>query len=378
MVAIEPLNIEQFCSDLNVTQENLAYLATLRMYYHTYRIWEALKLIPHHDPVKLYADFWRRDAAKSFHAVAKALNISEVPNIKVLGEIVAYATTCAPSLYVTKISEPDLHVGYVTWCGNPGILKISNKTRFCVDDYIRAECAIELEYLESYIEQAKKMGLKDDVEAISNNPRCGTCFSSACQFILKKKNVSLPHISEEKFNFIDYQIGYERPLEFVLNELHRSYADQALMSVSSFFAKDLSVWEVLANITDGKVSNYYQLVWDSYAANNINELKLKHNLAKSYSREELINEVLTFGFNQMLIPCLPQGKHEQKEYVLDLSQFVRTSSSHPRQSEYLTDVVACLQKYAGKLLENSGFNAVELKFKPDENNRQQLIFTVRF
>lgn len=118
--------MEKYYRKIPLGIKDLTLLATLRMYHHTYCIWQACKRIDRGDATALYADFWKRDAEKSFAATMKGLHMETVPDVKALGEIVAYATTCAPSLYVTKISNENLHVGYVIWCGNPGILKIPN------------------------------------------------------------------------------------------------------------------------------------------------------------------------------------------------------------------------------------------------------------
>lgn len=369
--------LEKYCTDLNIGHKDLALLATLRMYYHTFRIWNAYKNIKDVDATRLYAQFWKKDVQKSFAATLKSLNITEVPNIKVLGKMVAHVTACAPSLYETAISEENLHVGYVTWCGNTGILKIPNRTRFCADDYIRAECNIELDYLNAFIEEAKKIGLKDDVEIIIKNPRCANCMSSACQFILKVKDAPYQD-PEKKFDFIDYALGYENPLNIVLSKLRISTAEQSMLSISSFFAKDLSAWEVLFEHCADRTEHYYKLIWDEYAELNVNELKLRHSLGESCTKDSLLDELLLFGLRNMLIPCsIINNKTGLKKYSVDLSQFARTSQTYPYQEKYLADVFAMLENYVLNLIKKSGLEKITVEFTKEKSNNK-LIIEVRF
>jgi hypothetical protein len=108
----------------------------------------------------------------------------------------------------------------ITFCAVGGGHSNPGKTRWCVDDYIRAECSIELDYLYAIAEEAKRFGFHDDVEIASNNPRCATCFSSACQFIIKPRGTSNQNEEEQDtFPFIDYDMGYDDPLAFVLEKL---------------------------------------------------------------------------------------------------------------------------------------------------------------
>jgi hypothetical protein len=126
-------DVNQYCGSLGLPIKELTLLTIQRMYFHTYCIWNAYRSIDGIDPVKLYADFWKMDVGKSFSAVLKQLKIEQVPTIKELGEIVAYITSCAPSLYITKTNHEKLHISYVTWCGNPGILKSGLTPLSCTD-----------------------------------------------------------------------------------------------------------------------------------------------------------------------------------------------------------------------------------------------------
>lgn len=363
----------KYCASLHIKDKDLALLATQRMYYHTFRIWNAYKSVKKFDATDLYARFWKKDVQKSFAASLKSLNITKVPNIKVLGELVAHVTACAPSLYVTAISEENLHVGYVTWCGNPGVLKIPNRTRFCADDYIRAECNIELDYLYAFVEEAKKIGLKNDVEIIINNPRCASCMSSACQFILKVRGAPY-QIPEKKFDFLDYEFGYENPLDFALRKLGISYTEQSILSVSSFFAKDLSAWEILFESVPNNTQDYYKLIWYEYAELNVNEIKLLHGLEDVYTKADLLDELLLFGLRNMLIPCAVVTTAAIKKYSIDLGQFARTGQTNANKETYMTDVFAMLKDYVRNLIQKSNIKKVEITF--DEGNLANNILTL--
>ena len=370
--------MEKYYRKLSLDVKELTLLATLRMYYHTYCIWQMCRRIGGSGATALYADFWKRDASKSFAATMKSLHMEIVPDVKALGEIVAHATTCAPSLYVTRISNENLHVGYVTWCGNPGILKVPNITRFYADDYIRAECRIEHAYLCSYVEEAAKKGLVGEVEVISNNPRCASCFSSACQFILKRKGTVYEPLKEEKFEYIDYQTDFDQPLDFVLKQLNRTYEEQLEISLGGFFAKDFGAWEALFAMFPEQSAKYYSFIWDNYAKTNVNELKQKLRLGEIRSKEEWVDALLSFGLNRMLIPCCRQERiADTWQYSLDLSQFEQAAGAHPQAKQYLAAVVAMLKNYISSLIKEAQLDGVKINFPAEQQNYNSWLVEVR-
>lgn len=374
-------NLTKYCAALGINDEEFCELTILRMYLHTYSIWNAFKKVNKDKAVKMYADFWDRDAQKSFLAIIKVLGITQVPDVKVLGEIYAYATSCAPSLYVTRINNENLHVGYVTWCGNPGVLKLSNTTRFCADDYIRAECAIQPSYVKTYVREAARLGLQGEIEVQCSNPRCANCFCSACQFILYRKGTDISNIPQENFQFVDYEVEYPKILGHVLAKLKRTYGEQAEMSMGGFFAKDLSAWETLYATDASKVSNYYKLIWDSYAELNINQLKLRRDLLSTQSKDDLINEIMLFGLNNMLLycECLKNSKHSRR-YAIDLDPIVRASDNNKcaNKNEYLEDVYAMMQVYIPALFARANLPNIKYAFENRIQIENKLFVTLEF
>jgi hypothetical protein len=256
---------QKYAKELNMSLKDLSVAALYSMFGHVYYIWRSFKPALGFDKgLETYGTVWEALAVASFQGGMQALGLKEVKDLPTFGKIVQHCFTGVPAIYEIKRNWPDEHVGHVLWCANPAYGPEDN--RFDRNDYYRQEVYLTYTYLRKLIEEAKKAGLKDDIEIELPSGRCRDGSACACQIILRTprgdKDVPLPEV---KYCFIEEQMGNTEPLLYVLKKQKRSLEEQGPSTFLGFFYTDYLAWAGLENaVSAKKAPEIYLDLWRTF------------------------------------------------------------------------------------------------------------------
>lgn len=235
--------IEEYSKALEKDYLDLAKEAIHLLFNNTYMLWEEYKKAKGtEEGMNIYAEFWVDFARDAFNATLTKLEIKEVPDLQTFGKILKYMMSKAPSIYEIVVDKPDLHVGHVLWCANPG-MNVFPRQGYNTGSYLRAEGFITPPYLNSYLEEAKKHGLDKDFVIGCNAAMCVDCSKACCQYVVYKANAKIPKFPELSKSFLYDEIGTEDPLPYILKRLNRSVEQQAADSISGVPFVDYVGWQ---------------------------------------------------------------------------------------------------------------------------------------
>jgi len=256
---------QKYAQELKMSLKDLSVAALHSMFGHVYYIWQSFKPALGFDKgLETYGTVWEALAVASFQGGMQALGLKEVKDLPTFGKIVQHCFTGVPAIYEIKRNWPTEHVGHVLWCANPAYGPVDN--RFNRNDYYRQEVYLTYTYLRKLIEEAKKVGLKEEIEIELPSGRCRDGAACACQIVLRTsrgdKDIPLPEV---KYCFIEEQMGNTEPLLYVLRKQKRSLEEQGPSTFLGFFYTDYLAWAGLeGGVNAKKATEVYLDLWRTF------------------------------------------------------------------------------------------------------------------
>lgn len=256
---------QKYAQELKMSLKDLSVAALHSMFGHVYYIWQSFKPALGFDKgLETYGTVWEALAVVSFQGGMQALGLKEVKDLPTFGKIVQHCFTGVPAIYEIKRDWPTEHVGHVLWCANPAYGPVDN--RFNRNDYYRQEVYLTYTYLRRLIEEAKKVGLKEEIEIELPSGRCRDGAACACQIVLRTsrgdKDIPLPEV---KYCFIEEQMGNTEPLLYVLRKQKRSLEEQGPSTFLGFFYTDYLAWAGLeGGVNAKKATEVYLDLWRTF------------------------------------------------------------------------------------------------------------------
>jgi hypothetical protein len=293
---------EKYAKELKISLKDLSVAALYSMFGHVYYIWQSFKPALGFDKaLATYGTVWENLAVVSFQGGMQALGLKEVKDLPTFGKIVQHCFTGVPSLYEIKRNNAHEHVGHVLWCANPAYGP--SDCRLERNDYYRQEVYLTYTYLRKLVAEAKKVGLKDDIEIEIPTGRCRDGGACACQIILRTptgdKDKPLPEV---KHQFIEEKMGKMEPLMYILKKQKRSLEDQGPGTFLAFFYTDYLAWAGLENACSAKQANdIYQNLWRTFPPMWAEDARLDLWTGKPKTAQDMA-EIIAFCEHQKYMP----------------------------------------------------------------------------
>ncbi len=293
---------QNYAKELNMSLKDLSVAALRSMFGHVYYIWQTFKPALGFDKaLATYGTVWEELAVASFQGAMQALGLKEVKDLPTFGKIVQNCFTGVPALYEIKRDLPNEHVGHVLWCANPAYGPVD--CRFDRNDYYRQEVYLTYTYIRKLVDEAKKVGLKDDIEIDLPTGRCRDGAACACQIILRTprgdKDIPLPEV---KHCFIEEEMGKTEPLLYILKKQKRSLEEQGPGTFLGFFYTDYLAWAGLENAVNvKKASDIYIDLWKTFPPMWVKDARLDLWAGKPKTTKELA-DILTYCENKKYMP----------------------------------------------------------------------------
>ena len=267
---------QKYAKELKVSLKDLSVAALRSMFGHVYYIWKSFKPALGYDhALATYGTVWEALAVASFQGGMQALGLKKVPDLPTFGKLVQFCFTGVPSLYEIKRNDKDEHVGHVLWCANPAYGPAD--CRLDRNDYYRQEVYLTYTYLRKLIAEAKKAGLKDDIEIDIPTGRCRDGGACACQIILRTPNGDKDKpLPEVKHQFIEEDMGKTEPLLYILKKQKRSLEEQGPGTFLAFFYTDYLAWQGLESaVSAEKATAIYLDLWRTFPSTWAQDARLK-------------------------------------------------------------------------------------------------------
>ena len=293
---------EKYAKELNASLKDLSVAALYSMFGHVYYIWQSFKPALGFDKaLETYGTVWENLAVVSFQGGMQALGLKEVKDLPTFGKIVQHCFTGVPSLYEIKRNDAHEHVGHVLWCANPAYGP--SDCRLERNDYYRQEVYLTYTYLRKLVAEAKKVGLKEDIEIEIPTGRCRDGGACACQIILRTptgdKDKPLPDV---KHQFIEEKMGKMEPLMYILKKQKRSLEDQGPGTFLAFFYTDYLAWAGLENACSAKQANdIYQDLWRTFPPMWAEDARLELWAGKPKTAQDMA-EIIAYCEHQKYMP----------------------------------------------------------------------------
>ncbi len=283
---------KSYARELGYDLPEMAVHAIRRMIGHSYYIWKTMRR--EFGPDKGYEFYYAmviKLTAGMVPGAAAFLGIEEVKDIPTLGKIIERGLTTFPVLYETVRNDKDVHVGRVPWCLNPTYGPCDSY----VDRqaYFRHERDVTIDpFLKGYVQYAKEHGLKEDVEIDCPQARCTNADACFCEYVIRRKGTpeiksTTPPVEEK--SFIEFDIGDEEPLLYILKKQGRTVEDQLPLTFLGYFLYDSAAYDTFEERL-GKEKGlelYYKLWLLAYPADWTKEARLELEIGRTKSLEEL-------------------------------------------------------------------------------------------
>lgn len=279
--------MEQHSKALKMNLKDLTVASLKSLFGHVYYIWRTFKpALGEREGLKYYGNVWAALARISFGNALKAFNLKEVKDLPTLGKIVQFCFTGVPALYLIKRNEQNEHVGHVLWCANPAYGPADNT--YCRHDYYRQEVYLTYVYLWALIEEAKKVGLKEEILVDLPSGRCRDGSACACQIVLRTREANpdrpLPEIEDR---YLDLEIGKQEPVLYILKKQKRTLEEQGPSSFIGFFAVDYLAWLQLHENVKNRATEIYLKLWQTFPPMWSKEARLDLEIGRVKDVKEL-------------------------------------------------------------------------------------------
>jgi len=293
---------QKYAKELKMSLKDLSVAALHSMFGHVYYIWQSFKPALGFDKaLETYGTVWEALAVASFQGGMQALELKAVKDLPTFGKIVQYCFTGVPALYEIKRDWPNEHVGHVLWCANPAYGPADS--RFQRNDYYRQEVYLTYTYLRKLIEEAKKVGLEDDIEIELPTGRCRDGAACACQIILRTprgdKDIPLPEV---EYRFIEEEMGNTEPLLYILRKQKRNLEEQGPSTFLGFFYTDYLAWAGLESaVSVKKATEVYLDLWRIFPPLWVKDARLDLWAGKP-TTTKAIADILTYCEKKKYMP----------------------------------------------------------------------------
>lgn len=257
--------MKKYARELDMSFNGLFVNLLKSMYAHVYYIWRTFKpALGFEKGLETYGTVWDTLAVASFQAGMQELGLKEVKDLPTFGKIVQFCFLGVPALYYIKRNERNEHVGQILWCANPAYGPPDS--RFDRNDYYRQEIHLTYTYLRRLVAEAKKAGLKEEVEIELPSGRCRDGAACACQIVLRTphadKSKPLPEVP---YQFIEEEMGSTEPILYILKKQKRSPEYQGPNTFVGFFYTDYLAWAGLEQAVDAqKAEGVYLDLWREF------------------------------------------------------------------------------------------------------------------
>ena len=318
---------QNYAKELKMSLKDLSVAALRSMFGHVYYIWQAFKPALGFDKaLATYGTVWEELAVVSFQGAMQALGLKEVKDLPTFGKIVQHCFTGVPALYEIKRDWPNEHVGHIQWCANPAYGPVD--CRLDRSDYYRQEVYLTYTYIRKLVAEAKKVGLKDDIEIDIPTGRCRDGAACACQIILRTplgdKDIPLPAVEH---CFIEEQMGKTEPLLYVLKKQKRSLEEQGPGTFLGFFYTDYLAWAGLENAVNAKkATDIYLDLWRTFPPMWVKDARLDLWAGKPKTTGDLA-DILTYCENKKYMPYKATHKNGQIILTSTLNPYVEIMSA---------------------------------------------------
>jgi len=258
---------QKYAKELKMSLKDLSVAALHSMFGHVYYIWQSFKPALGFDKaLETYGTVWEALAVASFQGGMQALELKAVKDLPTFGKIVQYCFTGVPALYEIKRDWPNEHVGHVLWCANPAYGPADS--RFQRNDYYRQEVYLTYTYLRKLIEEAKKVGLEDDIEN----------------------------------RFIEEEMGNTEPLLYILRKQKRNLEEQGPSTFLGFFYTDYLAWAGLESaVSVKKATEVYLDLWRIFPPLWVKDARLDLWAGKP-TTTKAIADILTYCEKKKYMP----------------------------------------------------------------------------
>jgi len=302
--------MEKYMKELGYDLEGFTVSGLRAVFGHVYYIWRVFKEELGADKaLATYGVVWGAIAQASFAQAVQDLGIKEVKDIATLGRIVHYCGLAIPAIYETVENAKDRHIGRVYWCANP-----TYGPDDCIysrhEYYRNAEIPLTIHYLKIVIAEAKKMGLKDDVEISVPVGRCRDGEASFCQWHLWRKGsprVQLEVVPDSEKRFIEDEMGDEEPILFVLRKQGKKLEDIGAGMLTNVIFVDMKAWDGLeANVGKERGLDIYKKLWLAYSPMWVKEAKIELKIGEVTTLEDLAG-VIAYCEKKRFVPYMVAG-----------------------------------------------------------------------
>ncbi len=284
--------MEKHAKALKMNLKDLTVASLRSLFGHVYYIWRTFKpALGEEDGLKYYGNVWAALAQMSFQGAMQKLGLKEVKDLPTFGRIVEDCFIGVPALYVTRRSTKNEHVGHVLWCANPAYGPADNTYKR--HDYYRQEVYLTYIYLWALIEEAKKVGLKEDILVELPSGRCRDGAACACQIVLRTRDADPARpLPEVENRFLDLETGEQEPVLYVLKKQKRTLEEQGPGSFLGFFAVDFLAWLQLNIYVKGKAQEVYMKLWQTFPPLWVKDAKLDLEIGKIKTIKDVANIII--------------------------------------------------------------------------------------
>jgi len=284
--------MENNCSALEMSLDELTVASLRSLFAHVYYIWRTFRTaLGDEDGLEYYGNVWRELARFSFQQAMQACGLKEVKDLPTLGKIVEFCFTGVPALYVTRKNEKNEHVGHILWCANPAYGPSDNTYRR--HDYYRQEVYLTYVYIWEMIEEAKKVGMREEVLVELPSGRCRDGSACACQIILRTRRADpdrpLPGVEDR---YLDLEIGEQEPLIYILKKQNRTLEMQGPSSFIGFLAVDFWAWLQLNQNVKNRAMSIYLDLWKNFPPMWVKDARLDLEIGRVKTVQELADIII--------------------------------------------------------------------------------------
>lgn len=298
--------MEKYMQELGYDLDSFIRAGLHSIFSHVYYIWKVLKPeLGYEKAMETYGGVWKAIALAQFNQAVKHLGIREVNDIPTLGRIVDYCFSANPCLYETIQNEPDHHIGHILWCPNPAYGP--HDCSLSRHEYYRnAEVPLTIDpYLRVMVEEARKMGLNEDIEIAVPTGRCRDGNASCCQVLLWRKGSSKlapPEIPTSEKRFVEDEIGEEEPITFILRKQGKKLEEFGSEVLVGFIFTDMMVYD---NLEKGVGREWgldlYKKLWLTFPSKWVREARLELEIGRVANIKELA-EIILFCERKRFVP----------------------------------------------------------------------------
>lgn len=284
--------MEKNCSALGMSLEELTVASLRSLFAHVYYIWRTFRAaLGDADAREYYGNVWKELARLGFAQAMQAYSIKEVKDLPTLGRVVKFCFTGVPALYITKRDEKNEHVGHILWCANPAYGPSDNTYRR--HDYYRQEVCLTYVYLWEIIQEAKKVGLEEEVLVELPSGRCRDGSAPSCQIVLRTRKANpdrpLPGVEGQ---YLDLEIGEQEPLIYILKKQNRTLEMQGPSSFIGFLAIDFWAWLQLDQNVKNRSMNIYLDLWKNFPPMWVKDARLDLEIGRAKTLQELSDIII--------------------------------------------------------------------------------------